>query len=219
MRILIVAATELEVTPIRRGLGDAAARPGGVQYHTFAGHDVEVLTTGIGMVATAAAVSRALSMMHYDLALNAGVCGAFDPGLELGSVVHVVTDRLAELGAEDGDTFLTPDELPLVCVTEMAALPPENPTLARLPAVSGITVNTIHGNERSIAAVKARFHPQVESMEGAAFMYTCMLTGAMPFAEIRAVSNVVETRNRAAWKLREAADNLGATMLAILETL
>ena len=38
-----------------------------------------MLTTGVGMVATAAWCSRALAESSYDLALNFGVCGSFDP--------------------------------------------------------------------------------------------------------------------------------------------
>ena len=37
-------------------------------------------------------------------------------------------------------------------------------------------------------------------MEGAAFMYACLIAG-VPFAQVRAVSNRVERRNRAAWDL------------------
>ena len=80
--------------------------------------------------------------------------------------------------------------------------------LASLRAVNGITVNTVHGNDDSIARVTRRFSPDVESMEGAAFMYACLIHG-VPFAQVRAVSNIVERRNRAAWKLAEAIANLG----------
>ena len=53
-----------------------------------------MLTTGVGMVATAAWCSRVLARGGYDVALNLGVCGSFDRALAPGSVVHVVTDRL-----------------------------------------------------------------------------------------------------------------------------
>ena len=66
----------------------------------------------------------------------------------------------------------------------------------------------MHGNERSIAAVVERFNPQVESMEGAAFMSACLIH-KVPFAQVRAVSNLVERRNRDAWKMAEAIRNLG----------
>ena len=62
-----------------------------------------MLTTGVGMVATAAWCSQALAQTRYDLALNFGMCGSFDRALELGTVVHVRSDRIAELGAEDGE--------------------------------------------------------------------------------------------------------------------
>jgi len=88
--------------------------------------------------------------------------------------------------------------------------------LADLPAVDGVTVNTVHGDERSIARVVERFNPDVESMEGAGFMYSCLVHG-IPFAQVRAVSNRVERRNRAAWKLDEAIAALTATARRILE--
>jgi futalosine hydrolase len=60
-----------------------------------------------------------------------------------------------------------------------------------------------------------RFQPQVESMEGAAFMYACLIYG-VPFAQVRAVSNIVERRNRRAWKMDEAVEGLCAAALEIL---
>jgi futalosine hydrolase len=212
MRILIVSATAPETDPIVARL------------EAFSGHHIDRLVTGAGMVATAARCAQTLSNEPYDFALNLGVCGSFDPALAPGAVVHVATDRIAELGAEDGDAFLTVQQINLLGDHEFPftdgrlvnADPPSNATLAGLPAVDGITVNTVHGNARSIAAVTARFAPQVESMEGAAFMYCCLIHGVV-FAQVRAVSNVVETRNRAAWKMAEAIDALTRTALGILE--
>jgi futalosine hydrolase len=185
-----------------------------------------VLTTGVGMVATAIWCTRALTARPYELALNLGVCGSFDAALPPGTVVHVVADRIAELGAEDHDRFLTVQELELVGEDEFpfsgGALanpqPPRSAAIGALPAVSAITVNTAHGARSSIARVVERFRPQVESMEGAAFVYACRVHG-VPFAQLRAVSNVVEPRNRAAWKMGEAIGNLGRTARRILDSL
>jgi futalosine hydrolase len=94
--------------------------------------------------------------------------------------------------------------------------PPANAALNSLRAVDGITVNTAHGNDRSIAAVTERFQPQVESMEGAAFMYACLIHG-LAFAQVRAVSNFVERRNRGAWKITAAIDALGQAARSILD--
>jgi futalosine hydrolase len=64
--------------------------------------------------------------------------------------------------------------------------------------------------------VRERFDPDIETMEGAAFMYACLIHG-VPFAQVRAASNMVERRNRAAWKLDEAIANLGTVAHQILE--
>ena len=171
------------------------------------------------MVATAAWCSRSLAQTRYDLALNFGVCGSFDPALPPGTVVHVVADRLAELGAEDGEMFLTLRELMLEDDDEVVnPAPPANAALAQLPAVRGITVNTVHGDDRSIRSIVERCGPQVESMEGAAFMYACLIND-IPFAQVRAVSNVVERRNRDRWRMAEAIRNLGAAAVSIVGSL
>jgi futalosine hydrolase len=224
MRVLIVAATAMEIAPLTAALGAPAA---GVNARTrqcrHGGHDIELLVTGVGMVATAAWCSRALAGAVYDVALNVGVCGSFDAAFPPGAVVHVVSDRVAELGAEDAERFLTiedlqlldPDDGPLGKAELVNNRLPASAALARLPRARGITVNTVHGNARSIAAVRDRFAPQVESMEGAGFMYSCLLHD-IRFAQVRAVSNVVETRNRASWRLAEAVARMTATALEVI---
>ena len=224
MRILVVAATSPEIDPFVAGLRYRSDGDSGVTAYTRLGHDVDVLTTGVGMVATAAWCSHVLGRCEYDMALNLGVCGSFDRALAPGTVVHVVTDGMPELGAEDDEAFLSVQELKLPGGSEfpfrdgrlMNVAPPSNAVLNRLPAVHGITVNTVHGNDASIAAIVRRCDPQVESMEGAAFMYACLIQ-QRPFAQVRAVSNVVEKRNRGAWKLDEAIGALGETALGILD--
>lgn len=198
MHLLIVAATEGELASL-------------ITTPLAGRHQIDRLITGIGMVATAAHLSRVLARTPYDLVLNIGVCGAFDRTLPLGTVVHVTSDCLSELGVEDGDAFDALFAGGRLVNTE----PPSSAVLAALPQVSAITVNTVHGNDTSIAAVVDRCHPQVESMEGAAVMYACLIAG-VPFAQVRAVSNYVERRNRAAWKMTEAIDALGRTTVSIL---
>lgn len=203
MQILVVAATSLEIPRVASG---ASGR-----------HTVQILITGVGMVATAAHSARALALGRYDMAFNFGVCGSFDPALLPGTVVHVTRDTLSELGAEDGDRFLPIEELGLgqtsVVVNDS---PPANAALAELPRVSSITVNTVHGADASIAAVRARWTPQVESMEGAAFAYACALH-KVPYAQVRAVSNVVERRNRRAWRMEDAIRHLNDVALRMIE--
>jgi len=224
MRILIVAATEMEVGPLVAAWLAASSERPRIKAYEYAGHDVDVLTTGVGMVPTAVWCSRALCDERYDFGLNVGLCGSFDRGLTPPAAVHVVSDCFSEMGAEDGDGFLSLQELKLAGDNEFPftagrlvnAAPPANDVLSRLPAVDGITVNTVHGRDASIDEVRRRFAPSVESMEGAAFMYAC-LVHRLPFAQVRAVSNVVERRNRAAWKIADALRSLTEAARRILE--
>lgn len=205
MNILIVAATESEIPLLKSG-------PRGP-------HQIDVLVTGVGMVATSAHTAQALARSKYDMAFNFGVCGSFDPAYPPGTVVHVTRDRISELGCEDGDEFLPIEKLGLGAEGDVVNTnPPDNPVLRGLQRVNGITVNTVHGSDRSIAAVLERFRPEVESMEGAAFAYACDISD-LPYAQVRAVSNIVERRNRKAWKLDVAVRNLNDVAVRILDGL
>src|SRR5262245_33565119 len=215
MRLLIVAATAGEVQPLLARFTHphtVSARHTRFQHSK---HQIDVLITGVGMVATAAWCAQTLARQAFDAALNIGVCGSFRDAIPPGTVVHVVTECLPELGAEDGEQFVTLQDLGLLDKDDppfhagrlLNNQPPVAPTLTSLPHVHGITVNTVHGHDPSIARVAERWSPDVESMEGAAFMYACLAAG-ISFAQVRAVSNRVERRNRENWKLLEAIERL-----------
>jgi futalosine hydrolase len=224
MRSLIVAATEQEIAPLLRAMkfrGDIYPQLRSYQHKEA---EVDVLITGIGMVATAAWVSRVLTQNQYSCSINAGICGSFDRGIALGEVLRVQTDCIPELGAEDDQQFLPAHEMGLLDKNEFpfqnAVIRGSEATvfgsLIELKAVSGITVNKVHGNETSIANVVERLKPQVESMEGAGFLYACAIAG-VPGIQVRAVSNYVEKRNRHSWKIEDAIRNLNAELLKYIE--
>jgi len=224
MRLLLVAATELEIAPLVARLTPVSHSLEREASFSHGPHHVDVLSTGVGMTATATWCARVLARQQYDLAVNLGVCGSFSPAYPPGTVVNVLTDCIPELGAEDDEQFLTvhqlgllgPDDPPFAGGRLVNPDPRANRVIAELPAVNGITVNTVHGQARSIARVVARVTPDVESMEGAAFMYACLVSGVR-FAQVRAVSNMVERRNRPAWKLAEAVAALNDVALRLIE--
>jgi futalosine hydrolase len=224
MQILLVSATYMEISPLLARLKFSGETGPRMKSYSHNGHQYDVLITGVGMVATAFWCSQAMCKKKYDLALNFGVCGSYDRNLVPGKTVHVVSDRIAELGAEDGDAFLTVNELNLLGENEFPfkwgqlvnLAPYSNPVLNALPAVNGISVNKVHGNETSIAQAVKLFNPHVESMEGAAFAYACLIH-ELVYAQVRTVSNFVERRNRENWKMAEAIRGLGETSFAMLE--
>src|SRR4051812_48618733 len=99
MKILIVAATEGEISNLR-----------GMK---FSGQQIEFLVTGPGMIATTFELTRRLMEGKYDLAVNCGLAGSFDRSLKIGEVVHIESDTLSELGAEDDHRFLSLVEIGL----------------------------------------------------------------------------------------------------------
>ena len=220
MNILIVSATHFEVKPLLdfldikepiNGLNEAVKK--------INDHHVKVLITGIGMVNTAFMMGKFINN-QYDLILNVGICGAFNKTLKLGDLVNITTDVLSELGAEDGDAFLTYDQLNLAgeYIFKNKSHQNQYNSINSIKQVKGITVNTIHGNENSIAKTEQLFTADVESMEGAAFFSSCNgIKG--DYFQIRAISNYVEKRDKSKWQMPLAITNLNEFIINFINEL
>ena len=226
MKILLVAATQAETSPLLRLLVHSSGTTDNPQKFFYKGIDIDLLITGVGMTATAFFLGKFLSYAKYDIALNMGVAGSFDKKLRIGDVVNVIQERFPEMGAEDGESFLSLYELNLAGVDETpfseGVLKNKsvfyNKVISGLPPVYGVTVNTIHGNEDSIRSVIKRCKADVETMEGAAFLYAC-LSENIPCIEIRAISNYIERRNRDSWNIPLAIENLSKKVIQILDSI
>lgn len=217
MKLLIVAATSMEIMPLLNYT--KIEKWEGVDIFKsveFKGIQIDYLITGVGMVATAYWMGKKINT-SYDFVINAGICGAFNRNIEIGDVVNVIEDTFSELGAQDDTRFLTLSELNLPGTTTLHNIGKEinNAVVASIPKVNGITVNTVHGNELAIEKVVDKFHPMVESMEGAAFMMACDLEN-VPYMQLRAVSNYVERRNRDNWNIPLAIKNLNKKLIEIV---
>lgn len=224
MDYLIVAATEMEISATLRHLdaGWNSPAPRRFQKGTTT---IDFCITGVGMVATTYAVTKALAQHHYDLVLQAGVGGAFDRSLHLGDMVWVTTEQFGDLGAQDHDNNINLFEMGLL---DKNAFPFEEGKLPTpisdahhnilLPQVSGLTVNLVTGNSASVIHRAEKYECQVESMEGAAFHYVC-LQEQVPFAHVRSLSNYVEPRDKSKWKMKEAVIALNKWLIDFLEVL
>jgi futalosine hydrolase len=223
MKILIVAATSFEIRPFLNKLIFLEKTDDYLEHYLFGNTHLHVLIPGVGMMFTAFHLGRQLLREKYDYVINAGICGSYSHSLPLGEVVEIIEDCISELGAEDSDRFLTlfdlglmdPDEIPYKNGKLTNSLPISSGTLEKLRKVRGITVNTVHGNKDSIERIKTLFSPSAESMEGAAFLYACLLA-KIPNAQIRAVSNYVEERDRSRWNLDLALRNLNNVLIELL---
>lgn len=219
MNILVVSATQFEVKPLLDFLEITEPVDGiNTMLKKVSSYNVHVLITGVGMVNTAFMLGRHANQ-HFDLVINAGICGAFDKVLRLGEVVRVTSDILSEMGAEDGDEFLTYEQLNLPgkhVFSENCKI--SNPSIEALKKVKGITVNKVHGNDASIEKIKQLYHPEVESMEGAAFFAACEKLN-VKCVQIRSISNYVERRDKSKWKMKEAIAHLNQHLIELLSSL
>lgn len=226
MNILIVSATYLEIEPLLTHFHFIEQTNQKLRRYTYKNHQIDVLISGVGMTFTAYWLGKILTSKVYDAAINLGLAGTFDDKIKIGKVVNVISDRIAELGAEDGEKFLSLIDMDLLQDEDFMlqngeminSIPIENEFTKSLQKVSAITVNTIHGEENSIENIKTLFHPQVETMEGAAFFYACLLEG-IPCLQLRAVSNKVERRNKENWDIKLAVKNLTEVSLKLINEL
>ena len=208
MRILLVAATEGEL-------------PDSIHPH---GHQVESLTTGVGIAQTALILGQHLARHSYDLIINIGIAGSLRREVSIGSVVNIEQESWGDFGAEDADGQLL-DIFQLGLANPQAPpykngvlLNPHAAMISTLPLAKGLTVQKVHGSNHSIEALLKRTNADIESMEGAAFFLACLQTKT-PFLAIRSISNYVESRNREAWNIPLALKNLHQAIPEVLKDL
>ncbi|PZF89245.1 futalosine hydrolase [Micromonospora deserti] len=201
--LLVVTAVPAEAEAIRAGLPDPATT---------------VLPVGVGPAVAGAATARLLALAEvagrpYRGVVSAGVAGGFTGRVEVGGMVLGTRAVAADLGAESPEGFIPVDELGMPPEllgggTSIAADPELLAALyAALPdATLGpvLTVNTVTGTAASTDALRRR-HPEAvaEAMEGYGVAVAAM-HAALPFVELRTVSNPIGPRDRDAWRIREA---------------
>ncbi len=222
MKILIVSATEKEILPLKNRLKIKKSAACVMKYSGIKDFSVDFLVTGIGSTLTTYALTKKISTKKYNFIINAGIAGSFIPDLNIGDVVHVKSDEFADLGIEDKNEFFTLFEKGFI---EKDQFPFNNCKLfnpnelnLKLKNVSGITVNTTHGNKNSIELFKNKFNADIETMEGAAFFFVCLNEG-VKFMQIRAISNYVEERNNANWDIPLAINNLNEKLFEITDVI
>ncbi|MBA3828198.1 MAG: futalosine hydrolase [Taibaiella sp.] len=224
MNILLVAATEGEIAPFLQQIQQDWQQTDQKVY-TRGDTELQICITGVGMTATAYALTRAIYKYQYDFILQAGVGGAYDRNMELGAVFFVTSEQFGDLGVQDHYNFLDLFDLGLqnkndAPFTSDKLVVPSHPLHQRikLQEVTGLTINTVSGDAYTIQARIEKYNRQVESMEGAALHYVC-LNEKIPFAQIRSISNYVEPRDRNKWQMKEAVIALNKWLSTFLQEL
>lgn len=222
MRILLVTATHAEADVIRR----SSVRSDVNESYILGKTTIDILVTGVGSVATAWALTKWFSSgLKPDLALNAGIAGSYRKEINTGDVVMPVSDCFADAGIETEEGFMTlsesgledPDRFPFTGGRIIARNDFIKKTSVLVRTVSAVTVNTASGTAKTIEKIAAKYDPDIETMEGAAFFYICSAE-KVPFIALRAISNKVEPRAREKWDIPLALDNLAVILEKVVLT-
>ena len=212
MRILIVSATTAEISFLSENI--SSARAGNIFSVFVFKQSIDILITGVGMTLTAFHLGMCLQQNKYDLVINLGLAGAFNKQLQLGEVVEINSDSFGDLGAEEDRNFLSVIDLGLVNENDypfrqgkLFAQHLYQQQIKNLRSVEGVTVNKVHGNDISIDLLRKRCTADVETMEGAAFLYVC-LYNKINCVQVRGISNYVEKRDKSKWNIPLALQQL-----------
>lgn len=210
MNVLIIAATPLEIAPFL------------TNFNTFKKKSIDILITGIGMTATTYSIMRHFQIKRPELIIQAGVGGCFDKSTPLGSVLAIKQETIADQSVIELDKLKTLFDLKLIPQNrhpfKNGWLLNDSPVFKKikLKKVKGISVNEITTSQQKVKFYKETFDPVIESMEGAALHYVCLME-KIPFIQIRSVSNYVAERNKKNWNMKESILNLNNELINLLE--
>ena len=214
MYILLVSSTENEITPALSWLSSSKG--------IVNGHEIETLITGVGSTATAYALTRQLLWRSPEVVIQAGIGGSFKNEFPPATVAMISEEVFGDQGARQNGEFSDIFDLGLAAAdehpfTNRVLVNPHTERWSKfgLPFVRGATINCISSTPEEVQTIKEKYDPVIESMEGAALHYACLMEN-IPFIQLRAVSNFVGERNKNNWKMMEAIAALNEKLKRIL---
>lgn len=217
MNCLVIAATPIEIRPLLEKL-----KEGNIPISNPI--QLDVLITGIGLLATSYSLQKQIQLKRPDLIIQAGVGGCFDKKMKLGRVFIIKKEAIADQSVIELNALKTLFDLDLVPANQppyqKGWLVNPHPIVKklRLPKATGISVNEITTHLQKVRFYKKQFNPLIESMEGAALHYVA-LQEDIPFIQLRSTSNYIAERNKKNWNMPAAIHSLNQTLLNLLEVL
>ena len=209
MKILLCAATEMEIAPT-------------IKYLTQHTNDtIHILVTGIGLMTSTYALTKAIFANHPEAIIQAGIAGTINKNQQLGNVVVVGKDTIGDAGVKE-ESFLSLFDMKLSSPNlfpwknGMLCNEDDLLTKAGLPVVNAVTVNEISTNSDRISYYREALGADIETMEGAALHYVGLME-KIPFIQIRSLSNFIGERDKTRWKMDKAIVNLNHELQRILK--
>lgn len=175
------------------------------------------LYTGVGILPTGLSLAQALIEFAPMAIIDLGICGVYaGVQAQIGDVVWIHQEHLADFGVSDGKCFLGASELGWRTPSQFQL---ENPfqlqtwTKAQKGALEalkgpfcGATVQRCTGSDQEAQMWISRGY-EVETMEGAA-VAACAQRFGIQVVQIRAISNVAGPRDLSTWRISWALEQL-----------
>src|SRR5690349_9657570 len=102
MKVLLCAATEMEIAPTIQFL---SLQPN---------YGVDVLITGVGLLACTFSLTKYVSNHRPKLIIQAGIAGCFDKNLSLSQIAVIRNETVGDLGVKEGPVFQSLFDLKLI---------------------------------------------------------------------------------------------------------
>nr|ABV27326.1 MTA/SAH nucleosidase [Chloracidobacterium thermophilum] len=185
---------------------------------------VWVLVTGVGAIRAAVATALALQGQPFGALLHVGFGGAYPAsGLRVGTLVTAASecDPQAGIITPDGYRDLSGLGFPLTTAfpNRIVFDSPWADWVARqvapAPRLPFATVQCCSGTNAASETMQSRAEAAVENMEGLAVAWTAEQFG-VPYAALRAISNMTGDRDRQQWNVPVAQAALAQAVSAIL---
>lgn len=198
MKVVITAATAMEIEPFR------------VLEDNFEGIAIDYLLTGVGAILTTFALERYISNSSPALLIQIGIAGAYGDKPKVGSAVAVFEESMSDLGVFEKNGYKDAFDMGLIEKNKFPFLNSvlRNPnesmfSKSSLPLVRGMGVNEISTSPAKIKLFREIYGADIESMEGNAFHYVCLMN-KIPFIQLRGISNKVGERNKSLWEINKS---------------
>ena len=218
MNCLVVSATILEIKPFIEHCRTTSK----LEYIDL---HLDFLITGVGSINCTYSLMKHLQVKKPDIIIMAGIAGAYSIKMNLGDVVVVRDESLADLGVQEKDGYKDVFDLKLLPANQFPysrkkLINPFTVLVERtaLSKVSSVTVNQISSSKKTADLYSTKYKASIENMEGAAFHFVCMKEN-IPFVQIRSISNYVGERNKKKWLLKDAVQNLNTVLIRLIESL
>lgn len=221
--IVVAAATAKELTAAFGFLSEVPDLAEGREVPLrLNGFDLLLCVSGLGVVNAALCAGRALAREDVTGLVNLGLAGSFDTrALPIGSTYLARSEIWPEFGLA-GELGVDPRALGFAQgriegapVFDRIELSPRGAAKRislfasiHWPEAVSLTVSAVTGTAERAKALALEFGVDVENMEGFAFAFAAAKAG-LPFVELRAISNLVGSREPADWDLPLALDMIG----------